>query len=53
MISTSFSEKAELELLTGVTYQDYDEFMNELWEPLVAANLRCVGLFKQVQNINK
>jgi hypothetical protein len=44
MICTSFSEKAELELLTGVQYQDYDEFMNELWEPLVAANLRCAHI---------
>ncbi len=40
MICVSFSEKAELELLTGVKYEDYDEFMNELWEPLVAAKLR-------------
>lgn len=40
IISTSFSEKAELELLTGVSRQDYEVFMDELWEPLVAADLR-------------
>ena len=40
MISVSFSKKAELELLTGVIQEDYEVFMNELWDPLVAANLR-------------
>lgn len=42
IISSSFSEKAELELLTGVTFDDYQIFMTNLWEPLVAANLRFV-----------
>ena len=49
MICVSFSEKAELELLTGVTYEDYDEFMNELWEPLVAAKLRFDWLLSSHQ----
>lgn len=40
IISISFSTKAELELLTGVIREDYEVFMKELWEPLVAANLR-------------
>uniref|UniRef100_A0A0P6E9S3 Ss-alanyl conjugating enzyme n=1 Tax=Daphnia magna TaxID=35525 RepID=A0A0P6E9S3_9CRUS len=42
IISHSFSEKAELELLTGVTREDYEIFMEELWEPLVAAELSFV-----------
>ncbi len=40
IISTSFSEKAELELLTHVMYEDYDDFMHEIWDPLLDANLR-------------
>ena len=42
IISTSFSTKAELELLTYATYEDYAIFMNDLWEPLVAAELSFV-----------
>ena len=40
IICTSFSEKGELELLTNATYADYDVFINDIWEPLVAADLR-------------
>jgi len=40
IICTSFSEKGELELLTNATHADYDVFINDIWKPLVAADLR-------------
>ncbi|XP_057376385.1 beta-alanyl-bioamine nonribosomal peptide synthetase ebony-like isoform X2 [Daphnia carinata] len=39
IVSRCFSEKSELDLLIGVTRQDHEIFMEELWEPLVAAGL--------------
>ena len=51
IICTSFSTKAELELLTNVTYDDYVDFMNDIWQPLLAADLRferCQSIFVQL-----
>lgn len=42
IICTSFSEKGELELLTNATHADYDVFINDIWKPLVAADLSFV-----------
>ncbi|KAI9561851.1 hypothetical protein GHT06_012813 [Daphnia sinensis] len=42
IISRCFSEKSELDLLVGVTREDHEIFLGELWEPVVAANLSFV-----------
>lgn len=35
-----FTQKGDLEILTGVTYEDYEALIPDLWEPLLSANLR-------------
>ncbi|XP_045028498.1 tyrocidine synthase 3 [Daphnia magna] len=42
IISLCFSEKSELDLLTGVTREDHEIFLGELWESVVAAELSFV-----------
>lgn len=32
--------KGDLELLTGVTYEDYEALVPDLWDPILSANLR-------------
>ena len=40
MMCECFSLKGDLELLTGVTYDDYYALVPDLWQPILAANLR-------------
>lgn len=40
MMCECFSQKGDLELLTGVTYEDYEALVPDLWEPILLANLR-------------
>jgi len=40
MMCECFSLKGDLELLTGVTYDDYFALVPDLWQPILAANLR-------------
>lgn len=37
-----FSQKGDLELLTGVTYEDYEPLIDDVWEHFLDANLRYV-----------
>lgn len=36
-----FSQKGDLELLTGVKYEDYEPLLDDVWEHFLEANLRC------------
>lgn len=40
MMCECFSQKGDLELLTGVTYEDYEALVPDLWDPILNANLR-------------
>lgn len=40
IIGKSFSQKEILAVLAGAGYQDFEAFFDEVWEALVAANLR-------------
>lgn len=35
-----FSQKGDLELLTGVKYEDYEPLLDDVWEHFLVANLR-------------
>jgi hypothetical protein len=48
IICECFSQKGDLELLTGVTYEDYQVLVPALWDPIMAANLRYLHLFSFV-----
>jgi hypothetical protein len=46
-----FSQKGDLELLTGVKYEDYEPLLDDVWQHFLDVNLRYMHLISQSESI--